>query len=431
MIKAEVLSIIKKNLRSELVRKSFVLISGSAVAQIIPIITAPLITRLYSPQSYGLLGLYIMVSSIAGLLATLQMQFAIVKEKDDSKALDALKLCLIISIVIGGSTAIPVLLFRHSISEYFNSGQLSSWLLFLPLSVIMSGWTNSIMAWANRKAYYKVMSFNRIVTALIIPLFSISLAFMFEGAIGLFVGLIMGQIIPFLILAIWFWKNEPMQLKVDRRVLYNTWKEHISFPKFNLPSEFLNILIAQFPLFILGRYYGLAALGQYNLSNRILNTPSFLVSQSVAEIFRQRASKDYNENGNCESLFKKSFISLLLLGLMPFTIILIFGPQLFVVVFGEGWLDAGVYSRILAPMFFLRFIISPLTFVCFLASKHYVSLAGSLTYAVTTILVSYLVMSYSDDVFHLLTAYVINFSCIYLVMFYLNYKYSKGNVNFR
>ena len=135
-------AIVKRVGQSEFLRKSFVLVSGSAIAQFIPVITAPIITRLYSPESYGLLGLYMMVSSIFGLFATLQLQHAIIQEKEDDEAFAVIELCIVLSVCIALLSAVPVIFFSTEISSYLHSVLLEKWLIFIPFSILLTGWNS-------------------------------------------------------------------------------------------------------------------------------------------------------------------------------------------------------------------------------------------------------------------------------------------------
>ena len=51
-----------------------------------------------------------------------------------------------------------------------------------------------------------------------------------------------------------------------------------------------------------------------------------------------------------------------------------FSIELFVFVFGDNWTIAGEYAQILAPMLFLRFVSSPLSFMFYIGEKQKLNL---------------------------------------------------------
>ena len=106
------------------------------------------------------------------------------------------------------------------------------------------------------------------------------------------------------------------------------------------------------------------------MSNRILGLPIGLISNSIGEVFKQRAASDYNEFGTCRPIFIKTFKALLISSIVPFTILILFGADIFAFAFGEQWRGAGEYSQILGVMFFFRFTVSPLTYVFYIANKQ-------------------------------------------------------------
>jgi O-antigen/teichoic acid export membrane protein len=159
----------------------------------------------------------------------------------------------------------------------------------------------------------------------------------------------------------------------------------------------------------------------------MLSMPTMFIIQAVGEVFKKRASMEFHTTGNCLRTFKRTFFTLALLSLLPFLIIFLFGPALFGFVFGMQWVEAGTFTRIMVLMFFLRFTISPLTFVTYLRGRQVIGLVGTIVYALSTIIVCYLIATNTSNVYYLLMGYVANFTWVYLCMFYINFKLAKGD----
>ena len=151
------------------------------------------------------------------------------------------------------------------------------------------------------------------------------------------------------------------------------------------------------------------------------------ISQAVGEVFKKRASIEFHATGACINTFKRTFFTLAFLSLIPFLTIFLLGPYLFGFLFGKQWIEAGSFTRIMTVMFFLRFTVSPLTFVVYLKGKQMIGLVGTIVYAITTVIVCYIIASNTSNVYYLLIGYVSNFTWIYLVMFYINFKLAKGD----
>src|SRR5512133_2862261 len=50
------------------VRNVFVLMSGTTIAMVVPIVASPVLTRLYTPEDYGVFALYVSIISAAAVI---------------------------------------------------------------------------------------------------------------------------------------------------------------------------------------------------------------------------------------------------------------------------------------------------------------------------------------------------------------------------
>src|SRR6478672_912131 len=131
----EVISSFKNIKDRPFLQKAVVLISGTAIGQVIPIITAPFVTRIYSPQDYGLFGIFLLLSSVIGVATTMQIENAILIEKDDLSENSVLQLCIFLSILAAFFSFVLMLFLHAAITRYFKTPELSNYLYFLPLTV--------------------------------------------------------------------------------------------------------------------------------------------------------------------------------------------------------------------------------------------------------------------------------------------------------
>jgi O-antigen/teichoic acid export membrane protein len=199
-------------------------------------------------------------------------------------------------------------------------------------------------------------------------------------------------------------------------------------PRYSLPAEFINNFINNLPVLVLGKAYGAATVGHFNMSNRMLGMPVQLVSASVSEVFRQRASTEFREHGQCERFFKKTFWSLAGLSILPFAILFFFGPQLFSFFLGGNWLEAGVYSGILAPVFFLRFTVSPLTYMFFVAGKQREDFIMHVVMLMAVFASLWIAAANAQNVLITLIAYSAIYCLIYMYYLARSFTFAKGIV---
>ena len=364
------MSIFNKVKNSEFALDSLKLMSGTTIAQMISFIMAPILYRIYEREDYGVLGLFMAVTGIVGVFSTFQYNQVIILVKSEEEALQAENLNRLINLLVSVATVPLILVFGDGLADYFNSPNLKSWLFLLPIQLFFAGQNEIFRVKANRLKLFATLSMNTILNASITPFISLFLGFIIEGPIGLFIGLVAGQVISTFYLqlkigSIKFVKPSRKGASDMRRLA----KTHYKFPLYSLPSELINRIGRQLPIFFIGFIAGEAAVGVYNLCTRMLSLPITLITGAVGEVFKKRAIDEYHSVGNCLSIFKKTAKILLLIGIAPTLVLLFFGPSLFGYVFGEKWVEAGIYAQIFAPMYLLQLIVSPLTYVYFIKER--------------------------------------------------------------
>jgi teichuronic acid exporter len=183
--------------------------------------------------------------------------------------------------------------------------------------------------------------------------------------------------------------------------------------------------INQLPVFLLGYLSSTSAVGYYNMNQRILGLPIYFVSNSLGEVFRQRASEDFHQKGSCRPIFIKTLKVLLLLSIVPFAIITLWGQDIFAWALGEKWRNAGVYTQALALMFFFRFIANPLSYVYVIAGNLKGDFLNHIYFFVSSLLILYFLIPVS--VTTALFAFSLNYSLIYIMVLFRSYQLAVNN----
>lgn len=415
--------------KSEFIINASKLMTGSVLSQLLPILAAPILARIYQPSDYGALGLYMSLTGIIGMFGTLQYANAIVIAKSEDEVRALIKLCLQILLVVTTLVLLVVILLKHNIALYLKVPELEKWLWFAPFSILMGGFSLIFSNYSVRHKYFGLISSNRIIASVVTTLSSITIGYLLHNPVGLFVGLWVGQLISGFILCIRSvtkGSSESMIKSMSGLSINTVWKKHINFPKYSLPSDFINMFTNQIPLFMLNAYASTDAVGKYNMGNRILGLPVDFLSGSIGEIFRQRASQDYNETGSCNRIFVKTFKTLTLLSIIPFSILILFSPNLFAFILGEKWRGAGQYAQIMGIMFFFRFTISPLTYMYYIANRQKEDFYLHLLFLIVAYASFKIGFQTYGSANIALLVFSILYSCIYIIYLVRSYQFSLG-----
>jgi len=116
--------------------------------------------------------------------------------------------------------------------------------------------------------------------------------------------------------------------------------------------------------------YSLKETGYYSWGAKLIQGPMGMVTSSIQQVFLKKASEAYNYNGNLFLITLKMYKNLFFIGIVPYTLLFLFSPQLFEIIFGSNWKIAGEYTRYLTPWLFMVFLNSPLNGLMLILNKQ-------------------------------------------------------------
>ncbi|MEM6898339.1 MAG: oligosaccharide flippase family protein [Pseudomonadota bacterium] len=408
--------------RSTYLKPVLGLFSGQSVAAALPILAAPLLGRLYLPEDYGALGLYMGLSSVLGTFSCLQFQEAILAEKSDRRAGQILFLCLACGCLVAISAMVLSFGISLFLSVHGNFQALGVWIWLLPLSVLTTALGHSVNMYCNRIGRFNYLAIMpALITSMTVSL-SILFGFWQWGENGLFSSYFAGQGVV-VTGAIWML----IRLKLDRGSI-QAWfalaKRHRKFVIFTLPSRFVGEFNLQIPIYALGLTGSSAVLGLFTRARALITLPLTLAGRAVGQVYRQKASEDYRETGSCRQAFERTAIGLAVLAVPSMALLAWLGPDMFALFLGPNWRGAGEIVRLLAPMLFLRMIAAPLSstllFTNSLGREFQLSLLSGAVLILSVLLPALL----GSSPITIVTSFSAAMSVVYIVYFYASWRAS-------
>jgi O-antigen/teichoic acid export membrane protein len=399
--------------KSEFSRNVLTLMTGTTIAQAIPIAISPILTRMYTPEDFGLLALFLALFSILSTIATGRYELAIMSPESDDEAKDIVFLSILVAIFVFFIATILIWFFGAEIAFFLGNSEIKNWLYFIPFTVLSFGVYQSIDYWLNRQKKYRGMSENKLIQVgsvsilkLIIGVFSKS---------GLILGSICGWISSmFVVFSRSKIKYSDFRLKESKKALL----KYKDYPLFQAPSSVLNSIAAQSPVIFISRSFLDSTVGFFSLVLKTLNAPVALISKSIGQVYFQRVSEHANSSPHLllsdvySAAFKLSILSVLL-----FLPVVFFAPELFSVIFGSEWVEAGLYAQILVYSIAVKFVVGPLSTIFLAIGRIKVASMWQLAYFVVTISVLVLATSFEFEKF--LWIYVFSEIVMYLLYFLL------------
>lgn len=412
--------------KSEFSRNVLTLMTGTTIAQAIPIATSPILTRIYTPEDFGVFALYMAIASIISVIATGRYEMAIMLPKNEKDVKSIVKLIMILLSTMTFIILLIVFFFNKPIADLFENPEISSWLYFLPISIFLAGLYQVYNYLLIREKNFKRLSKNKVIVSTANASTQLIYGFTISNGFGLLFGNIIGYIVSIYFIIKSKVVNKYFHFKNNS--IKEVAKEYQNFPKYDVSSVFVNVVANQLPLLALGKYFGLGVVGFYSLMYKVLMMPISLLSSTVLDVFKQGATEDYNKYGNCKDIYVKTFKSLVLLGIIPFTILGIFAPEIFSFVFGQNWKVAGEFAQIMTPMLFLKFIASPLSYTFYVAGKQKLNLIGQVILLALMIISAYIGVQFNDEYFTIVV-FANSYSFVYIFYLLISFKFSKGRKN--
>lgn len=334
--------------------------SGQIAAAAIPFVSAPILGRIYSPQEYGVLGLYIAFAAIFAGASTLQFQNGVLAVRSTRESNAMAGLALMSSLGVSVIAAIVAVTIWLAFGSRPGFGSNLVWLLVLPLSVISSSIVLTGEVVLNRRQKYGALARLLVLSSGVTALTTIAFGLSGWTTAGVMAGYLSGEVVRTAgyIMLLRSLSFRPFALGMHG--LIRLGKRHALFPRFSLPATLLSSLIIQMPALALGGFGTSALLGAFARAQRLVSMPFLLVGTAISHVFRQRASDDYRAGGSCRAIYKKTALLLAAIGFAPMCILIAFGPRIFEIFLGPDWTIAGEIAQILAPALYLRMIAAPL-----------------------------------------------------------------------
>ena len=352
---------------SSMVRNVSLLASGTAAATVVTGFITPVLSRLYDPVDFGFLALYASIVSVLVEAASARYELTVVLPKADEDARDLLVLSLGTVGVVTLFSALLVAVGGRWFAHLLGSEGLAPYLWWVPPMVLVMGAFRSLANWATRHRRFGAVSVANVSRSIGLAVFQVGAGLLGAGAGGLIGGRFAGEAATALTLGAGLSRSGPpagplravvASVSPRRRVLALA-REYEDFPRFNLPQSLLSAISQSVPTFLLSHYYDPAIVGIYAMSHRLLVLPTRVLSQSVRQVFYQRASELHAHGQPVARVFLRTTATLVAIVLVPTLVIVLFGPWLFSTVLGETWREAGEYARWLVIWLFFVYVNPP------------------------------------------------------------------------
>lgn len=394
---------------------------GTLGGQLISLSVMLVLVRLYSPGDLGLFNVWLSFATIMAVLATGRYELALFSgdATNDSKAI--IKLVLLVAVVLAITGTLILTIASFFIEQI--PPVVKSYSLGLAFVVFGMGVNKGILSLLALQQAFNKLGIARVVLAASIAVAQVLAGYLALGVAGLIYGQIVGVLLATVLVCLWFdraWLSECWAISFAS--VKTVAHKYISFPKVSLPADLINTIASQLPIILIATRFGAEAAGWFALTIKMMGAPVTLLATSVLDVFKEQAARDYRNSGNCKSIFLKTFKILALLALPPFLLFWWLGEWAFGLFFGAEWIESGKYAIVLIPMFYMRFVVSPLSYTIYIAQRQQMDLI----WQVALLAVTFGSFMLAQDIITALWLYSVGYAIMYIIYFAISYRCAQG-----
>jgi len=353
---------------SDFLKSLAILMTGTIIAQAIGYLLAPVITRIFTPEEMGEFGVFQRLTTFIATIATARYEFALPLPKKDKHAFLLFRFVLRLVIITVLLTLIGGLIYGIILDKDFDYYIL---VLSLVCGVSFLVFFNLGTNWAIRLKEFRKISLSKMSNSLSLNGLRVIFGLLGTGTIGLIFSFVISLFIGSLhFIKDFFTRNKLPKTKISKQKGFVLLKKYKDFPIANLPHALSDNLRDLLVAFVIIDLFSENLFGSFDHSFRMLRLPIMIVGASMSQVFFNRISDYKKQSRRIYPIFKKLLITLTLLSIVPFTVIYLFGGEIFSFVFGNKWLLSGKLSEIMAPWLMINFILSPISTIPLVFNKQ-------------------------------------------------------------
>jgi O-antigen/teichoic acid export membrane protein len=318
----------------------------------------PVLTRLYSPEAFGLFSVFAALNGIFGIVMAGRYEFGIPLSERDQDAAGLAIAGAMVSCVLTVLATVLVWVFGEQLSSATDMPELVSLLWLLPPILFLTGIGQPLEFWSIRRDTMRLNAATRVAQYGGQAASQVVLGVVGAGAIGLTIGYGLGYLTRAVLFVV-------KLTHADRNILATTRFAQVRrvawsmrrYPFLTMLSSMVKSGTQFLPTILFATFFGPAVAGGFDLAQRILAVPVRLVGSAASQVFLAEASQ--RSVADLLRLFSRTVPRFLLLGALGMAPIMIAGPFLFAFAFGEPWREAGSFAQALAVLQLARFVQAP------------------------------------------------------------------------
>ena len=330
------------------VRNVGTLLSANILAQAIGLLVYPVLTRIYSPEDFGLLNLFLSIGGVLVILAGLEWYNAIVLPKSEREARAVVHVSCFSLWAFTGLLILTVP-FSKPIARIFDMPDLASFYWMMPFFVLFVGFWNILNYWYIRTKQYKRISGYQMSQSCFSAGYKMAFAWLpFSG--GLIYATLLSPLCSLLLsLKLVGAKALRPFYAVEKPLCKEVAGKYANFPKFSMPRSLLNSIVGQLPVLVLTPLFGPRLVGFWGMALMLSFAPISMISHALYQVLYQKTAEWVNNKQSILRFYRHYTRYVLMIVIPCFAVLWFFLPSLTAWLLGAEWRTVGEYIRWMLP----------------------------------------------------------------------------------
>lgn len=399
--------------------------SGNGFAQVLGILAMPLLTRLYAPDDFATLNLFMQVVAGLTIVLTWRFEYLVMLPKDDGQAHAILRAIAWASAVTAAFTTLVAWLAGDELAALLGDAALAPWLALAPMTAWLICLSIGLQQAVQRRQDFRNAGFSEVLGKGGYVTSALAGAPWLPQIGGLMASAAVGAGAK----SLWLWRtlriglgsrSNQGQVRVGGAIRpYVRLAGSMSF------SNLLSIITSAVPMIFIAKAYGGNTLGQFGLVVSTLYLPSGLLGNAIGQVYFQRAAQRHSHGEAFEDLWRTTAWQLARIGVPLYALIALLSPWAYPFFFGDQWQPAGQYAVLMAAAAGLSFITSPLDRTCLVVNAWWYAPLWHGARAVTTAALTWVAWYWQWSFKHFLVAMVVQTALLYLIDWLAGWRFSR------
>lgn len=409
-------SLLNRVVKSRFARDVGVMSAGTLAAQAINVLSIPILTRLYEPSAFGLLGLFYAWTMIVSPAIAAKFDESLIVVEPFEDVARMVHVALLSALALSLMSFLAIIAIELWAPDILDREGFAIAATLLPLSFFLYGVYNVGVYYAVRKQSFRQVAVQKVLQAVVMALAGVT--FYLLGFTQL--GLVLGSVVGIAVATVLLFRSVGLPISLAQfgrlRELADVARRYFGFPAYSATGAIFNGLGYHMPMLAISSFFSRTIVGHYALLTRVAFAPLGFLSIGIGHVHVRKVAELARTGGKIVPYLLSLMGAFAGVVAVPSVVLFLWAPPIFAFAFGETWRDAGSYLQILMPALALRLVVTTFGGTLEATRNNHYAFAWKVLAFVSTLAV-FLWFGPMGDIELLLKAMLVNDLVLYSIFF--------------